>query len=127
MANTPDKPTPDDILAQRAQDLATLRESEHASVFSGDQREVTGELSTIGQHPADVADFLFQRELHQTTQNLLDREVEQVEAALHARQNGTYGTCHECGRRIPAERLEARPEATLCVECQRRVDTGRAG
>jgi DnaK suppressor protein len=29
---------------------------------------------------------------------------------------GTYGTCDVCGRPIPAERLEALPWATLCVE-----------
>jgi RNA polymerase-binding protein DksA len=119
-------PSPDDALAQRAQELQTLRQSEHDSVFSGDQREITGETSTVGQHPADVADFTYQRELHQTTQDLLDREAQQVDAAMHAREQGTYGICKECGRRIPPERLEARPEATLCVECQRRRETGRA-
>jgi RNA polymerase-binding protein DksA len=119
-------PSPDDALAQRAQELQTLRQSEHDSVFSGDQREITGETSTVGQHPADVADFTYQRELHQTTQDLLDREAQQVDAAMHAREQGTYGICKECGRRIPPERLEARPEATLCVDCQRRRETGRA-
>jgi RNA polymerase-binding protein DksA len=118
---------PDDALAQRAQDLETLRQAEHDSAFSGDQREMSGELSMVGQHPADVADITYQRELHKTMQNLLDREAQQVEAALHAREHGTYGVCTDCGKRIPAERLKARPEATLCVDCQRRVETGRAG
>jgi RNA polymerase-binding transcription factor DksA len=121
----PHKPSPDDALAQRAQELHTLRESEHESVFGGDQREITGETSTVGQHPADVADFTYQRELHQTTQNLLDREAQQVEAAMHAREQGTYGICRDCGRRIPPGRLQARPEATLCVDCQRRLEMGR--
>jgi RNA polymerase-binding transcription factor DksA len=120
-----DKPSPDDALAQRAQDLHTLRQSEHDSVFNGDQREMTGETSTVGQHPADVADFTYQRELHATMQQLFDREAQQVEAAMHAREQGTYGICKGCGRRIPPERLEARPEATLCVDCQRRLETGR--
>ena len=115
---------PDDALAQRAQDLEALRQSEHDTAFSGDQREMTGELSMVGQHPADVADFTYQRELQQTTQNLLEREQEQVEAALQAREAGTYGICQRCGKTIPPERLEARPEATLCVDCQRLADTG---
>ncbi len=73
------------------------------------------------------ADFTVQRELQQTTQQLLEREAAQIEAAMRARDKGTYGTCQECGSPIPAERLEARPEATTCVDCQRRVETGRAG
>jgi phage/conjugal plasmid C-4 type zinc finger TraR family protein len=122
---TAESSRPDDALARRAEDLQALRQAEHDSAFSGDQREVTGELSTVDQHPADVADFTYQRELQQTTQELLDRQVAQVEDALRAQANGTYGTCQECGRRIPAARLAARPEATLCVDCQRRLETAR--
>ena len=113
---------PDDALARRAQDLQALRQAEEETTLRGDQREVTGELSTVDQHPADVADFTYQRELEETTRQLLDRETEQVEAALRARQTGRYGTCQSCGRQIPAERLEARPSATLCVACQRRQE-----
>jgi RNA polymerase-binding protein DksA len=116
----------DDALARRAQDLAELRQAEHESAFSGDLREVSGELSTVDQHPADVADFTYQRELQLTTQELLERQSEQVEAALRARASGTYGTCQECGTQIPAERLAARPEATLCIDCQRRTEAPRS-
>ena len=112
--------SPDDVLAQRAQDLEALRQAEHDTVFSGDQRELTGELSMVGQHPADVADMTYQRELQETTQRMLEREAAQVEDAQRARARGTYGTCQECGRQIPPERLAARPEATLCVDCQRK-------
>ena len=117
---------PDDPLARRAEDLETLRQAEHDTAFKGDQREETGELSIVSQHPADTADFTYQRELQHTTQELLAREKAQVEAALRARETGTYGVCQECGRPIPGERLAARPEATLCVDCQRRLEGGRA-
>lgn len=119
--------TPDDALERRALDLETLRQAEQETAYSGDQREVTGEASTVSQHPADTADFLSQRELQQTTQNLLEREAAQVEEAMRARERGTYGTCEECGQEIPADRLAARPEATLCVECQRRREGARPG
>jgi RNA polymerase-binding transcription factor DksA len=116
----------DDPLARRAEELLALRQVEHETALSGDQREMTGETSMVGQHPADVADFTFQREMQETTERLLDRQTAQVEAAMRARERGTYGTCQECGRQIPAERLAARPEATLCVECQRRLEHGAA-
>ncbi len=125
MPKSPSNPAPVDALARRAEDLESLRQAEHDTAFSGDQREVTGESSTVSQHPADTADFTYQRELQQTTQQLLEREAAQVEAALHAREIGTYGMCASCGRPIPSERLQARPEATQCVDCQRRTETGR--
>lgn len=116
---------PDDALARRAENLEQLRQAEHDTALSGDQREVTGEISLVGQHPADVADFTYQRELQETTQQLLQRQTEQVQAAMRARERGTYGVCQECGQKISPERLQARPEATLCIECQRRLEQPR--
>lgn len=113
---------PDDALARRAEELHALREAEEETALNGDQREVTGELSLVGQHPADIT---YQLELQQTTHQLLDRESAQVEAAMRARDRGSYGICQRCGRKIPPERLQARPEATLCVDCQRLQDSGR--
>ena len=121
--------TPGDAgrLERRAQELEALRQAEHETAFAGDQREVTGEPSTLSQHPADVADFTYQRELQQTTQELLEREAAQVREALRRRDQGTYGICQQCGRQISAQRLQARPEATLCIDCQRRLEAGRPG
>ena len=33
--------------------------------------------------------------------------------------------CWECGDEIPARRLAARPDAELCVGCQREAERGR--
>lgn len=43
------------------------------------------------------------------------RQLGRAEAAVEA---GTYGTCRECGARIPDERLEALPTTSLCVACK---------
>lgn len=45
------------------------------------------------------------------------RAIEAVEA-LRRIQEGTYGLCIDCGKRIPAARLAIKPEATRCVACQ---------
>ena len=39
-----------------------------------------------------------------------------VDRALEKLDEGTYGICDVCGALIPAERLEARPWTSLCVE-----------
>lgn len=44
--------------------------------------------------------------------------LEQVDAALAKLDDGTYGTCENCGNDIGAARMEARPTSTLCVECK---------
>lgn len=50
----------------------------------------------------------------------LKSQLEEVERALQRIDNGTYGVCAHCGNEIPAARLEARPESTLCVGCKAR-------
>lgn len=38
--------------------------------------------------------------------------------ALARMEIGTFGLCHSCGDEIDSRRIEAVPEATLCIECQ---------
>ncbi|MCA2229127.1 TraR/DksA family transcriptional regulator [Nonomuraea aurantiaca] len=45
--------------------------------------------------------------------------------ALKRVDEGTYGSCVDCGRPVPEGRLEARPEAARCVECQGRQERRR--
>lgn len=40
-----------------------------------------------------------------------------LKAALLRMEEGSYGVCVECGGTIAAARLEARPEATHCINC----------
>ncbi|MFS0866094.1 TraR/DksA family transcriptional regulator [Microbacterium sp. 179-B 1A2 NHS] len=44
-------------------------------------------------------------------------ELGEVDAALARVGAGTYGRCVRCGEPIPSARLEARPQATMCVAC----------
>jgi CBS domain-containing protein/RNA polymerase-binding transcription factor DksA len=42
-----------------------------------------------------------------------------IDAALGRAKHGRFGICERCKERIPATRLRAIPEATLCVRCAR--------
>ena len=44
-------------------------------------------------------------------------EAAQIRAALRRMDEGTYGTCANCGADINPARLEALPTATLCINC----------
>lgn len=48
---------------------------------------------------------------------LVGREIASVSRALLRIQQGSYGECVRCGDRIAPKRLEARPEAALCLSC----------
>ena len=81
-----------------------------------------GELSRLDNHPGEQGSELHDEELDETTEMFLDGEVRQIAEARRALESGTYGTCKDCGAEIPASRLDARPEATLCIDCQRHFD-----
>ncbi len=50
-----------------------------------------------------------------------DRErklIKKIDEALMQLDNGDYGFCETCGVEIGIRRLEARPTATLCIDCK---------
>lgn len=49
-------------------------------------------------------------------------ELREVIDALSRLDEGTYGLCKLCGKEISRPRLQARPMATLCIECQEKSE-----
>lgn len=50
-----------------------------------------------------------------------DRErklIKKIEESLELIETGEYGFCESCGAEIGVRRLEARPTATLCIDCK---------
>ena len=45
-------------------------------------------------------------------------QLAKVEHALSKFENGTYGLCDVCGQPINPERLDALPQANLCLNCK---------
>src|SRR5436190_8481219 len=50
---------------------------------------------------------------------LVAKEIASVKRALARIEDGVYGECVRCGGEIAEARLEARPEAALCIDCAR--------
>ncbi|MBA3545496.1 MAG: TraR/DksA C4-type zinc finger protein [Nannocystis sp.] len=44
--------------------------------------------------------------------------MDKIELALRKIDEGTYGVCEECEDTIALKRLQARPEAPLCIQCK---------
>lgn len=44
--------------------------------------------------------------------------IKKIDEALARIDSDEYGFCESCGEEIGVQRLEARPTATLCIECK---------
>jgi RNA polymerase-binding protein DksA len=86
---------------------------------SGTLYEEAGEETAYDNHLADTATETYDRELDYTLEENSGHLLAEIDAALRRIEDGTYGTCTNCGKQIPEERLEALPWATLCIDCQR--------
>jgi DnaK suppressor protein len=74
------------------------------------------------QDPADAGNRLSDTDHTEAVLATANSQRTEVLNALQRIQEGTYGTCVDCGATIPEGRLEARPEAARCVSCQSRRD-----
>jgi RNA polymerase-binding transcription factor DksA len=86
------------------------------------EEDSLAELSSSAQHQADIGTETFDRERDVSILEQVEAELADVELALRRLDDGTYGTCEACGRLIGDSRLEAKPEARLCLDDQARAE-----
>ena len=98
--------------------LESLREETVRVTSEGD----TFSESSSDQHPADVGTEVFELEKGMSIRNNVEAELADVDRALHRVEEGTYGVCEACGRKIPQSRLQAKPSARFCVQDQARAE-----
>jgi DnaK suppressor protein len=103
----------DTLTAERDRLRAEVRESIVAP----------GPMTYGSQAAAATQVFEQQRDLALRERN--EQQLAAIVGALLRIDDGTWGTCLRCGGAIGAERLEALPWATHCIDCQRIV--GRSG
>jgi DnaK suppressor protein len=96
------------LLEERARVITELRES---------AVEAPGQMTYGSQAAAAAQVFEQQRDLALRDHN--HEHLAAIDAALARLDAGTYGRCTSCQREISFERLEARPWAALCIDCQR--------
>lgn len=70
-------------------------------------------------------DALQQQSMSEASRRVARQRLEQVKAALHRITSGDYGYCVECEEEIDLTRLQARPEAVFCIDCQGRRERSR--
>ena len=101
---------------KKLKDQLTKELKDLKSRLHDDQHLETTELSNYDNHPADNATDLTDQNTEMAIEQHKENDMEQLETALHAMEEGTYGVCEVCGKDIPFERLEALPIARTCIE-----------
>jgi DnaK suppressor protein len=76
----------------------------------------------LGNHMAEDATSAFDQATAVSLRRGQQLALAQVEDALHRMATGTYGRCDRCGDEIDFARLKAKPQATLCMSCQRQAE-----
>ena len=92
-----------------------------ASTRPADERR---EGSPFGKREEEAAEALELEKRIALEKRIKDQMVE-IDHALHKFEEGTYGLCDSCGQTIDPARLEALPQANLCLSCKAKNEKGR--
>jgi DnaK suppressor protein len=71
--------------------------------------------------PKDLADIAaddIDRRILEALGSQEIRRLQLIDSALARLENGHYGVCMSCGKKIPEERLRALPYSILCIDCK---------
>jgi len=86
--------------------------------------EVRREGSPFGKREEEATES-FELEKRLALEKQVRDQLAEVEHALGKFEEGTYGLCDNCGQPIDPARLEALPQASLCLNCKAKNAKGR--
>jgi RNA polymerase-binding transcription factor DksA len=94
----------------------------------GRKDKITGEWEAVPEAQtapeADENDLADRAENFEERSSLvvtLETRLSDITQALDAIEDGTYGVCKSCGKKIEDDRLEANPAAATCKDCMEKV------
>ena len=111
-----------ELLLKKKADLIKGIEHITGDTLKTSQRDAAGDLSAYSLHMADMATDNYDREF---ALNLADNEqkiLSRIEAALDKIDEGVFGLCESCNKKIAQVRLKVVPYAELCVPCQEKQE-----
>jgi DnaK suppressor protein len=92
--------------------IANLRD-DHPGSIDEEVEEIAG---SSDNHLAETATATLDREIDFTLEENSGKVIADIDAALKRIDDGTYGTCVNCGKPIAEARLDAYPWASLCID-----------
>ena len=83
------------------------------------------EGSPFGKREEEATEsFEFEKRL--ALEKQIRDHLAEVEHALRKFDEGTYGSCDSCSQPIAPDRLEALPQASLCLDCKAKNAKGKS-
>ena len=77
------------------------------------------EMTQGSNDPEEAAGQVEEYSTELETEFTLETQLKDVQTALEKISKGVYGICEKCNQPISRERLEASPEASICLNCQK--------
>jgi RNA polymerase-binding protein DksA len=114
------------LLAERQKILKEMGHLEN-TVLKINQRDSAGDLSGYSFHMADVGTDAMEREKAFLFASAEGRTLLEINEALRRLYRGEYGVCESCGQPIARARLEAMPNARLCLSCKTKEERASRG
>ena len=98
------------------------RKNDLAQEFKTNKQEGDNHINQVGDSLDQAADS-YEREMLFELNDLDKASLESIETTLIKIDNGTYGICEKCKKKIDIKRIKAKPEALYCVNCQSKSET----
>jgi DnaK suppressor protein len=86
------------------------------------RQDASGDLSNVPIHMADVGTDNYERDLMIELIESGEDGLRNIDTALEKIEEGTFGVCELCAKKINKERLKAIPFAKCCIDCQRKEE-----
>lgn len=103
-------------IINKAKHLLIERKQEMIEHLQLNHRPSSDELSHYDNHPGERATELFDQEKEMALNNHAKERLEEINEALQAIDDGTYGKCEVCGKTIQEERLLTIPTTIRCAK-----------
>jgi DnaK suppressor protein len=102
--------------------LEKTRDELDRSIMVLESDHPVAERGEMAPDPADAGSNLSETERTEAVIVVVKQQLAEVLGALDRIEEGSYGSCADCGKPVPEGRLEAKPEAARCVACQGKRD-----
>jgi DnaK suppressor protein len=113
------------LLEERRRVLKEL--GHHDELFNKSEQASDGDLSAYSFHMADQGTDAMEREKAFLFASQEGRFLWHIDQALRRlyKSPDTFGKCHNCGKDIAFERLDALPHARFCIDCKQREEDAK--
>lgn len=113
------------LLEERRRVLKEL--GHHDELFNKSEQAADGDLSAYSFHMADQGTDAMEREKAFLFASQEGRFLWHIDQALRRlyKSPETFGKCHNCGKDIAYERLDALPHARFCIDCKQREEDAK--